>query len=294
MAVAGKDGLCQGLVDGHEAMAGVDILGALDAVSAEVPVGTVQALVANAVDELLAPIADCGVANIAAGVAQDVSQSRELGIGSGGLEGMGRVVTVFVVDVAIDTKVKVVALGASDKLLLRQNLDTVVASSCRLFSLIDDWLLLLSERARHLLPSRISRRLSLGANTLGRAVDNASVFDEALHHPVTGPRAVDTSVDARWAEVVVTVVTDRAMEVLVFHWLVAVVAEDDPGALGRSLLGSEGEVCVWMSSQTGKELLAGEEWMGYWCFSIGIGFGWHQRRDWAERCLLHKLRRWAR
>ena len=66
VAVAGVERLGQRLVDGHEAMTGVDELGVLDALRAEVPVGAVQALVADAVDELVAAIADSRVADIAA------------------------------------------------------------------------------------------------------------------------------------------------------------------------------------------------------------------------------------
>lgn len=49
---------------------------------------------------------------------------------------------------------------------------------------------------------------------------------------------------ARWAKVVISVVTDAAVEMLVFHRVVAVVAEDDPGRWRMELLWSECQICV--------------------------------------------------
>jgi hypothetical protein len=70
MAHSSVVGLGERLVDGNEPMAGMDELGILDALRAEIPVGAVEALVANAVDELLASIAHGRVTNMSAGVAE--------------------------------------------------------------------------------------------------------------------------------------------------------------------------------------------------------------------------------
>jgi hypothetical protein len=121
----------------------------------------------------------------------------------------------------------------------RSTLNTAVASARRLFSLLllsnfDNRLLLLSKGAGHLLSG-----FGLGANTLGGAVDDAAVLDEALDHPVARAGAVNAGVDARLAQVVVAVVADAAVVVLVFQGHVAVVSIHNPGGLGSVHLGAE-------------------------------------------------------
>lgn len=118
VAVAAAHRLRKGLVNGNESVSGVDELGALDALGAEVPVGAVQALVAHAVDELLATIADSGVADVSASIAKEVSKSRHRGVLSGSLEDMTGVVAMLVVDVALHAKIVVVACGAGNELAL--------------------------------------------------------------------------------------------------------------------------------------------------------------------------------
>ena len=127
---------------------------------------------------------------------------------------------------------------------MRFTLDTAVAGACGLLGFLLLWnlghgLLLLSESAGHLLFG-----LGLGANTLGGAVDDTAVLDEALYHPVGRAGAVDAGVDARLAQVVVAVVTNAAVVVLIFHGHVAVVAIHDPGGLGGLYLGAESQVGV--------------------------------------------------
>jgi hypothetical protein len=179
------------------------------------------------------------VADISASIAKEVSKSRHRGVLGGSLEDMAGVVAVLVVDVALHAKIVVVACGAGNELALVEYLDTAVASARGLVGLlllcdVDNGLLLLSKGAGHLLSG-----LGLGANTLGGAVDDASVLDEALDHPVARAGAVDAGVDARLAQVVVAVVADAAMVVLVFQGHVAVVAIHNPGGLGGVHLGAE-------------------------------------------------------
>ena len=75
-ATAGKR-LGKGFIDRHEAVTRVDDLSALQALRAVVPVGAIQALVADTIDELVASITHCIVACVAARVAKCVAQSGE-------------------------------------------------------------------------------------------------------------------------------------------------------------------------------------------------------------------------
>jgi hypothetical protein len=82
--------------------------------------------------------------------------------------------------------------------------------------------------------------LDLGWDTLGGAVDDGAVLDGALHHPVASTWAVDTIVDTARAKIVIATVTDAAVEMIVFHGMVAVVAIHHPGS-AYARLGPEGK-----------------------------------------------------
>jgi limonene-1,2-epoxide hydrolase len=226
MAVSAVQRLSQWLVDGNEAVAGVDELGVLEAVGAVVPVWTVQALVANTVYELIAAIADGVVTNVPARVAQEISEGGKNGLGRSRLEGMSRVVTVLVADMASEAKVVVFARNAGDKLLLREDLDAAVTGAGWLL-FVCDGLLLIGEGTRNLLLLGLLG-LDLGCDALGGAVDDAAVLDETLNHPVSASGAVNTVVYAGRAEIVIAAIAYAAVEVLVLHGLVAVVAVHDP------------------------------------------------------------------
>jgi hypothetical protein len=58
-------------------MVGVDEFGTLNASRAEIPVGTVEAFVANSIDELLATITDSSVADVPAFTAKEVCKSSK-------------------------------------------------------------------------------------------------------------------------------------------------------------------------------------------------------------------------
>ena len=143
---------------------------------------------------------------------------------------------MFVANMALQAEIVVVTRDTGDKLLLRKDLDAAVTGTGRLLD--RNRLLLISEGSRDLL---VLLGLHLGCNALGSAVDDASVLDEALDHPVALSRAVDARVNTRRAEIVIATIADAAVEVLVFHGLVAVVAVDDPGGAYIVRLGAESE-----------------------------------------------------
>lgn len=96
--------------------------------------------------------------------------------------------------------------------------------------------------------------LDLGWNSLGGAVDDVTVLYETLHHPVAVSGTVDARVDASRTEVVVSIVADAAVEVLVVHRVVAVVAVHNPGSTCCRWLGSERERgIVWSLGQLVEE-----------------------------------------
>lgn len=104
-------------------------------------------------------------------------------------------------------------------------LDAAVAGA-RCLLLICDGLLLVGESSRNVLGLC---GLDLGWDALRGAVDNVAVLNKTLDHPMAVSRAVNAGVHTSRAEIVVSVVTDAAVEVLVIHWVVAIVAVYDPG-----------------------------------------------------------------
>ena len=71
---------------------------------------------------------------------------------------------------------------------------------------------------------------AFGSNRLGRTGHNASALDEALDEPVTFAGANLASLNASFAEIVISTVADAAMKVSICHGFVTVVAEDLPEA----------------------------------------------------------------
>jgi hypothetical protein len=147
--------------------------------------------------------------------------------------------------------------------------------------------------------------LDLGRDTLGGAVDNTAVLDKALDHPVARARAVNTWIDARRAQVVVATVADTAMEVLVVHGVVAVVAVHDPSTGVLDGLGAECKVSIvrsasnvveeaWSTRQQARHIksdqtptLTGSERLRYRSFIFGIF--WLRRRHWADSLELGRI-----
>jgi hypothetical protein len=249
VAVAAVERLGQRFIDWHKTMAGVDVLRALDTVGAVVPVWAVQALVTDAIDELVTSVANGGVADIASGVAKEVCQSWEGSIRGSSGESMTGVVAVLVADVAVHAQVVVFAGKAGDELLLGEALDAAVACAGGLV-IRDDRVLLVGVGARDFAGLL---GLDLGRNALGGAVHDAAVLDEALDHPVASARAVDSGIHASGAEIVVAAVADAAVEVLVFHGVVAVVAIHDPRGAGARLR-AECEIgIVWVAREVVEE-----------------------------------------
>lgn len=241
VAVCAVQRLCQRLVDGNKAMTGVDELGVLETVRAVVPVWAVQALVADTVDELVTAIADGVVTDVPARVAQEIGQGRQDSLGRGGLEGVARVVTVLVANMASEAEVVVFARNAGNEFLLGEDLDAAVAGAGWLLLICDGLLLVGKGTWNLLLLGLLDLGLDLGCDALGGAVDDAAVLDETLDHPVAASGAVDAVVYAGRAEIVITTVAYTAVEVLVLHGLVAVVAVYDPRSAGVARLRAECE-----------------------------------------------------
>jgi len=263
------DWLGEWLIDGHEAVTRVNILGALDAFGAKVPIRAVQALVTHTVNELLAAITNSRVANVPSSIAQEICQGRQAGIRGCSFESMAGVMTVLVANMAFHAEIVVIASGACDELLLRQNFDAAIASACW-FILDERWL---REGSRNGL---FNLRFCLRADTLGRAVHDRAILDEALDHPVTSARAMDTRIHARRAEIVVSMIANATMKVCVLHWLITVVAEYNPGAWGLGLFGTEGEICILC--KIGEKALPCGERLRHGGFALSI----HQvRRRWG-------------
>jgi hypothetical protein len=224
----------------------VDELGVLETVGAVVPVWAVQALVADTVDELVAAIADGVVTNVPARIAEEIGQSREDSLGCRGRESMTGVVTMLVANMASQAKVIIVARDASNKLLLGENGDTAVAGASRLL-FVCNRLFLIGKSSWNLLLLGLLG-LDFGCDTLGSAVNNAAVLDEALDHPVPAAGAVNTVVYAGRAKIIIATITYTAMEVLVLHRLVAVVAVNDPGSAHIARLRTERKTRVVVGS----------------------------------------------
>jgi hypothetical protein len=208
---------------------------------------------------------------------------------------MAWVVTVLVADMAVEAQVVVLARGACDKELLGENVDAAVAGASRLLTVYR--LLLVRESTRDflwLLGLGLGLRLDLwlgldlGRDTLGGAVDNTAVLDKALDHPVARARAVNTWIDARRAQVVVATVADTAMEVLVVHGVVAVVAVHDPSTGVLDGLGAKCKVSIVRSaSNVVEEALTGSERLRYRSFIFGVF--WLRRRHWADGLELGRI-----
>lgn len=189
--------------------------------------------------------------DIAPRVAEEVGQSRKHCIRGGRLEGMTWVVTVLVANVTLQAEVVVVTGDAGDKLLLGEDLDAAITgASGLLFSC--NRLLLFCVCSGNLLVV-ISLSLDLGWDTLSGAVDNASILHEALDHPVALSRTVDASIDAGGAEIIVAAIANAAVEVLVFHGMVAVVAVHDPGGADIARLRAESKSGIEVVEVVGCE-----------------------------------------
>lgn len=182
---------------------------------------------ANTVDELVAAIADSRMADVAASIAEEVSKSGESSIRCCCGEGVTWMMAMLVANVTIHAQIIVLAREAGDELLLGQALNAAVASACQIVLAVDG-LLFVGISARHILLSLFWLCLDLRGNALRGAVHDASVLHESLHHPVASARAVDAVIDAGGAKVVVATVAHSAMEVLVLHGVVAVVAVYHP------------------------------------------------------------------
>jgi hypothetical protein len=240
VTVAAIQRFSQGLIDGYKAMAGVNMVSTLDTVWAIVPVWAVQALMADTIDELVAAVTNSWVADVSSRVAEEISQSRKSSVGGSSCEGVARMVAVLVADVAVHAQIVIFARKAGNKFLLGKALDTAVASASW-FLVASNGLFLISVGSGNFLGTL---NLGLGWHALGGAVDNGAVLNKALDHPVACAGTVNANVDTSRAKIVVAAIADAAVEVLVFHGVVAVVAIYHPRGAKEVRLWAEGEVSI--------------------------------------------------
>jgi hypothetical protein len=260
----------------------------LDALGAEVPVRAVQAFVTHAIDKLLATITDGRVAHIPTSIAKEVGNRWENSFRGSCFEGMARVMAMLVAYVALHAEIVVLARGAGNELFLGQNPNAAIASAVRLLGGEVNYnrLLLIHERTRHPV---IGLQLGLRGDTLSGAVDDIAVLYKSLDHPVANAGTMNASIDAGRAKIVVPMVANAAVEMLIVHRLVAVVAEDDPAALWI-LLGTEGQVGV-VGSFGGavEEALTCGEGARDRSLALIVGF---VRRDGRHRAVLDRFDLW--
>jgi hypothetical protein len=196
--------------------------------------------VADAIDKLVTTITDSRVADVAAGIAEEVRQSREGGVRDGGRKRMAWMVAVLVAHVAVDAQIVVLTGEASDELVLWHALDAAIACASRLL-VADDRLLLVGKGPRHVL---CLLRLGLGRHALGGAVYDATILDKALDHPVARAGAVNAGIDTSGTKIIVSAITNSTVEVLVLHGMITVVAVHDPGGASIVRLWAEREISV--------------------------------------------------
>ena len=96
--------------DGHEAVAGVDFGGQSDAAGTVVPAGTVDALVADAVDVAVALVTKSGVTDVATGGEEGQDAAHRLGALKDQGKRMARIVAMVSGTQARSTQVKILAI----------------------------------------------------------------------------------------------------------------------------------------------------------------------------------------
>ena len=110
--------LRDGVVDGGKTVSWMNMSSALDTVGAKVTVGAVETLVTHSADCLVASIANRGMANITAWGAEKLCRRSHQGIGRRGLECVAWMVSVLVVLVAGHAQIVIIAVLASDEVVL--------------------------------------------------------------------------------------------------------------------------------------------------------------------------------
>lgn len=285
------------VVNRDKPMVGVSDLGVLDAVGTVVPVGAVEALMANTgnvldtVSQMLGRrrdgVSQYLIAAIAYGMVHLVAARRHLDLdvlrhlsaldrrdeAMLGVVAMGVLVEAGLAQVIVFASVAVkelilgkfwpvVSIGVTVKCVSssKHTLNTAVASAhntqrgpsskqrlkCGLgqrWSLISglDLGLDLSLDPENRLDIEIDKRqrlqflhsgLGLGGNGLGDALDQSALNGGALDQPVIAAVASDALLDARLAEIKVSIITGRAVVVDVRNGLLAAVAADGEGGAG--------------------------------------------------------------
>jgi hypothetical protein len=207
-------------------------VGVLVALGAIIPIWAIEALVTDTEDRLIASVTNGSMLDIAARSTKEICNWIHWSTISGRLESMGWMMTVLVALVAWKAEIVIIAVEAGYEVLIREFLDTTVASARRfeflLFGLLF-MLPLISICTRHIWNTAFGWSLVLGDDDrLSGAVDNMAILDETFDKPVALTWAMDTSIDALLAQIIVTIIADVAMVVLVRHGLITVVAENGP------------------------------------------------------------------
>jgi hypothetical protein len=198
-------------------MTGVDEVSVGNARCAEVPVGAVEALVTNTINVLVTSITDSIVANVTARSEQSLRDEIKLGLLNSRLESMLGVVAMLHANMARNAKIIVGARSASDKVLLRQFLNARIASAS------SNWNLQVFRVAWCSLWLGWSR---LGCNCLCCAVDDLSILNKTLDHPVILTTAKNAVVHTGLTQIKVTIIAGTAMIMFIWDSLAAVVAVD--------------------------------------------------------------------
>jgi hypothetical protein len=199
--------------------------------------------------------------NIAAGSKKGLSNSIKVGILDSRLKSMLRMMTVLHTYMARDTKIKIGASGASDKIFLSKLLDARVASTGthgNLQVIRNSWL---------------GDLLGLWCNCLSGAVDNASVLHETLDHPMIITIAKSSGINARLAEVKITIIAGAAMVMLLGNLGTAFVAEDSENANS------------WRSAVTSTLTIIGE--LSKLCEPLVTGSSTASDRNLGARAVIH-------
>jgi hypothetical protein len=117
------------LIDGGEAVTRMSVTSILVALAAVVKVRAVEALVTHTVNHVVTTIADGSVSEVAASGKKSLLGEGEGSVIGGRLEVMSRVMAVRVEHVAVQAKIIVITLDASNKVAVGKGHNTSIASA---------------------------------------------------------------------------------------------------------------------------------------------------------------------
>jgi hypothetical protein len=164
-----------------ETMSRMNLINRLVAGGAKIPVRASEALMADSIDLLIAPITDSKMSEVSSGGKQCLLMAGELHLTACWLEFVARIVTVtgMPLSVARKTQIIILANSAFYKVALCGVFATAVACTIVLISFIDRHCLYYG-RSRL---DRLRANRSLAAN-LSSARSNLAINNSAFNHPV--------------------------------------------------------------------------------------------------------------